>query len=231
MYEKFLLMLKTARTGREHEVLSKNVSRETFSLLQRYVEILFRWNKTFNLISRKYIDPIIFFEEQILECINLFALIRWQHGSKYTKIYDVGSGAGLPGIILSILGMRGVLLIDQKEKKVEFQNYIIRELGLKDVIAINENIKQLHIPCANNKNIVVSKAVAGCDWVVGANPSFSDLNSVIYLMKTADQAVELCRLDKELFDTKVYSNIFNDKDCVFQIRFIGNAKDKNNSDS
>lgn len=231
MYEKFLLMLEAIKVKKEYEILDKNVSRETFLLLQQYVDILFRWNKKFNLISRKYTDPIVFFEEQILECINLFMLLKARYEGNYTRIYDIGSGAGLPGIVLSIFGMHKITLIDKKEKKVEFQNYIIRELGLKNIEAINKDIKQIHISCTNNKNIVVSKAVANCKWIVDANKGFSDLNSVIYLMKNADQAVELSELDKKLFNTKVYSNVFNNKDSVFQIQFIGNAESKNNSNS
>lgn len=231
MYEKFLLMIKSVKVKSVCEFSNRNVSHETFLLLQRYVEILFRWNKKINLISRKYTDPIIFFEEQILECLNLFALLQAQHGNEYTRIYDIGSGAGLPGIVLSIFGMGKITLIDKKEKKVAFQNYIINELGLEDIVAINKDIKQIHIPCTNNKNIVVSKAVADCKWIVNANKSFSDLNSVIYLMKNTHQAGELSQLDKKLFNTEVHNNIFNDRDSVFQIQFIGNAASKNNSNS
>ena len=74
-----------------------NVSRETFSQLKTYHDLLIKWQKRLNLISPKTIDNI--WERHILDCAQLYSFLP----NRPCRILDVGSGAGLPGIIVSIL--------------------------------------------------------------------------------------------------------------------------------
>lgn len=235
MYQDFLDLVEhshlTNTENTSHKFISRYVSRETFLKIERYIEILFNWNQAFNLISRKY-NQKTFIEQQILPCINLFLLLnninrerpnkggvnKESANEGFTKIYDIGSGAGLPGIILSILGMRNLILVERSSKRSEFQRYAIRELELESISTLNIDVKNLHITCENEKIAIVSKAVASCDWIITSNSSFSNINTTIYLMKSAMQKQELRSVDKELFSTKIHDNIFDSKDCVFEIR-------------
>lgn len=220
MYQDFLDLVKRSNlpnTADEPlEFISKNVPRETFAKIEQYVDILFKWNKTFNLISRKY-DQKNFIEQQILPCVNLFILLNNMQ-DKFTKIYDVGSGAGLPGIVLSILGIKNLILVERSSKRSEFQRYVIRQLELENISTLNLDVKNLHMTCEDERIAVVSKAVASCDWIVTSNKGFSNINTTIYLMKSVMQIQELESLDKELFSTKIYDNVFDSKDCVFEIK-------------
>ncbi len=97
-----------------------NVSRETFNLLTQYVELLLRWNKNINLIGKE----VDVWNRHIVDSAQLSSFLEPQD-----KIIDVGSGAGLPGLILSIMGF-DVTLIDSDSRKIAFINYIIATLKL-----------------------------------------------------------------------------------------------------
>lgn len=212
MYNDFVKLVENSSV----KFAGKNVSRETFFKIEQYMHILFKWNKAFNLVSRKY-NKLSFLKEQVLPCINLFFTMQSQN-IEYNCIYDIGSGAGIPGIILAILGMKNIALVERKQKKVEFQNHAIRELNLNNITATCTDIKNLHITCDNKKIAVVSKAVASCEWIVSAHANFSNKNTTIYLMKSIMQKPELEDLNKKLFKTEIHNSIFNSNDCVFVIR-------------
>ena len=81
-----------------YQILDKfNVSRETYYILDEFRELVIHKNKEINLVSVKTVDNFI--ERHIVDCAQAIDFIN-----KNNKICtDIGSGAGLPGIVLSIL--------------------------------------------------------------------------------------------------------------------------------
>ena len=91
-----------------------NVSRETLSQLITYHDLLIKWQKRLNLISPKTIDNI--WERHILDCAQLYSFLP----NRPCCILDVGSGSGLPGIIVSILTSQNVHLVESDQRKCAF---------------------------------------------------------------------------------------------------------------
>ena len=89
-----------------------NVSRETEAKLEVYVKLLEKWQQRINLVSSKTLPYI--WQRHILDCAQLTAYLP----TKLGRIMDVGSGAGLPGIILAILTEFEVHLVESDTKKV-----------------------------------------------------------------------------------------------------------------
>ena len=75
-----------------------NVSRETNKKIIEYIEILKKWNKSINLISKNSEENI--WERHVLDSAQIWPLLGRE---KFNKWVDLGSGAGFPGVILSIL--------------------------------------------------------------------------------------------------------------------------------
>ncbi len=106
-----------------------NVSRETYYLLEYYQKLLLGKNKEINLISRKDVDNL--FERHILDCAQIIDFIDL---NKKTCT-DLGSGAGLPGIVLSIL-LKGkniklkMNLYEKSHLKSNFLRSVVQELKL-----------------------------------------------------------------------------------------------------
>lgn len=99
--------------------LGQNVSRETFLALRVYQEELLKWQKAINLISKTTIEDI-----EGRHFLDSAQLLKFIPVSTQTVV-DVGSGAGFPGLVLSLLQESPVTLIESDQRKATFLNHII----------------------------------------------------------------------------------------------------------
>ena len=98
--------------------------------LLRYIELLVKWNRAYNLTSVR--DPSDMISRHLLDSLVISPYLSGQH------ILDVGTGAGLPGIPLSILfPSRSFTLLDSNGKKTRFLMNVKLELGLSNVAIQN----------------------------------------------------------------------------------------------
>ena len=110
---------------------------DCLSIFADYVSILIYWNKKINLTA--ITDPFEIAVKHILDSIAPYHLVN-----NASSMLDVGSGAGLPGIPLKIsIPSVKTTLIDSSRKKVNFQKYVIRKLGLKDISAFHARVDKL----------------------------------------------------------------------------------------
>lgn len=132
-----------------------NVSRETVGRLHDYVALLEKWNKRINLVGRRSANEVwqrhIEDSAQILKYVPL-PVERW---------LDLGSGGGLPGLVVAIIGaaagqVQQVTLVESDARKAVFLAEVSRILGLNTVI-LNERIES--IP-AQNANVISARALA-----------------------------------------------------------------------
>lgn len=92
-----------------------------------YLNLLKKWNKVYNLISRKESDNLV--ARHLLDSLSVLPYIS---GS---RVIDVGSGAGLPGIPLAIACPQlHFTLLDCNSKKARFRRQVMIELGLQNVV-------------------------------------------------------------------------------------------------
>ena len=112
------------------ETYKLDVSRETFDDLERYVTLLKKWTKRINLISAATI-PVIW-DRHVRDSVQVYRSISNSDGIWL----DVGSGGGLPGIVLAIIrkheapGVKTVL-IESDLRKATFLRAVSRELDLR----------------------------------------------------------------------------------------------------
>ena len=113
-----------------------NVSRETMDKFDKYLNWLKNWQKKLNLVGSSTLnDP---WRRHILDSGQITKYIK----DKNEPIIDVGSGAGLPGVILSIMGHKNIVMVESDYKKTVF---IIEALRVCDTKAkvLNERIEKL----------------------------------------------------------------------------------------
>jgi 16S rRNA (guanine527-N7)-methyltransferase len=91
--------------------------------LRLYLGLLEKWQKRFNLVGPRTLqDP---WRRHFLDSAQLVPFVAKAGG----PLLDMGTGAGFPGLVLSILGVTDVHLIDSDANKVEFLRQVIRETG------------------------------------------------------------------------------------------------------
>ena len=115
------------------------VSRETIGSLVKYEEMLIKWNKSLNLIAESTVKNI-----WIRHFLDSFQVIDFVDENQKTLV-DLGSGAGFPGLVLSIAAKEKkiplkIKLIEKSKRKTIFLKEIITKLKLNADV-VNENIE------------------------------------------------------------------------------------------
>ncbi|MEQ8558028.1 MAG: 16S rRNA (guanine(527)-N(7))-methyltransferase RsmG [Henriciella sp.] len=128
------------------------VSRETQLRLERYVSMLGEWRQRMNLIGPREMDQI--WARHVYDSAQLLPLMG--HGS---RIVDIGSGAGFPGIVLACEAVGGdgdVSMVESVGKKCAFLSAVISELGLP-ARAINKRIEAVN---GERADFITARALA-----------------------------------------------------------------------
>lgn len=128
--------------------------------LLAYLDLISRWNKVYNLTAVR--DPQEMLVQHVLDSVAvvqpLTAALSRQQGPSSQRVLDVGSGAGLPGVVIAILCPElSVVCVDAVAKKARFIQQVATELGLRGLHAEHTRIEDLAVPPFG---VVTSRAFA-----------------------------------------------------------------------
>ncbi|SFV86844.1 rRNA small subunit 7-methylguanosine (m7G) methyltransferase GidB [hydrothermal vent metagenome] len=99
-----------------------------------YLELIIKWNKTYNLSAIRNIEEGV--KKHLLDSLSIVSFID------ETPLLDVGSGAGLPGIVIGIMKPETpVSVLDTVGKKCRFMQFAKTQLGLKNLSVVNERVE------------------------------------------------------------------------------------------
>ena len=166
----------------------KNYTLEAFNLnssqnlkIQEFLSLLKNYNTKVNLVGKSTLmDPV---NSHILDSIQISRYIK----NRKLKVIDLGTGAGIPGIVLYIYGYFNMFLIDSNIKKITFLKKVAKDLNLSFNIIYSriENFK-------NNKfDIIISRALAKLDKLLFYSSFLSHKNTKLIFLKgmKADQEI------------------------------------------
>lgn len=163
-----------------------NVSRETYNKLKTYQHLLEEWQAKFNLVSNNTLDTA--WERHFLDSVQLFKYIP-----KDAQImYDFGSGAGFPGMVLAIMAHEKtpylkINLIEATSKKTLYLNEVKNHLGV-DVTIINDRIEKI-VP--QRADVITSRALASLEELFNYVYKFCSRKTVCIFPKGKKYAEEI----------------------------------------
>jgi 16S rRNA (guanine527-N7)-methyltransferase len=156
--------------------LALQVSPAQVTALQRYLDLLQRWNSTYNLTAVRERDAMR--TQHLADCLALVpALLR----AAPRRVLDVGSGGGLPGVIIAIF-MPGtdVTCVDAVAKKMAFVRQVAGELQLPNLHAVHSRVETLRAPAFD---LITSRAFASLADFVGLTAAHLAIGGVWVAMK------------------------------------------------
>lgn len=182
---------------------------DQFNKLQELYE---DWNLKINVVSRKDIDEL--YLRHVLHSLGIAKVMQFKSGS---KVMDVGTGGGFPGIPLAILFPEVQFhLVDSIGKKIKVVNEVVEGLGLQNVKTTHGRVEEVK----DTYDFIVSRAVAQMETFVGwtkgkiSKKQNHDLKNGILYLKGGDLTEELEKytsakiydlpdfFDEEFFETK-----------------------------
>ena len=124
----------------------------------KYYELLVEWNSFMNLTAITEFDDV--FKKHFIDSISL---IKAYDVNKKISVIDVGTGAGFPGLALKIAyPQMKITLLDSLNKRIQFLNEVINQLGLKDIDTVHGRAEDFAKPgkLREKYDLCVSRAVA-----------------------------------------------------------------------
>ena len=178
-------------------------------------ELYAEWNEKINVISRKDMESL--YEKHILHSLGIAKILSFE---PTTKILDIGTGGGFPGIPLAILfPQANFTLIDSIGKKITVVKEVSAGIGLENVSAIHGRAEDLQ----EKFHFVVSRAVTQMptflSWLRGKfeKEQFNTMQNGVLYLKGGDLTEELAGLKTTIFPLENYfeSVFFETKKVVY----------------
>lgn len=191
--------------------------------LLRYITQIEKWNSKINLVSSS--STLDIWRRHILDCAQLINYI-----SRDDIVYDLGSGAGLPGIVISILGIRKTFLIESDQRKAAF----LKTASIcsdNEIIILNDRIENIDFKSIPKPNKIVSRALASTEKILEYSDLICHSSCPILLLKGKNFEKELEEAEKNWhFDLSIHKSKTNSDSAILEISNV-RKKNENHSNS
>lgn len=165
-------------------------------LLLDYLGLLQKWNKVYNLTAVR--DPAEMMTHHLLDSLAAIQPLLQQVGDRPSKVLDVGSGGGLPGVVIAIACPQvDVTCVDTVAKKAAFIQQAAATLKLPNLRGLHARVESLNALSGQGYDVVCSRAFASLVDFTNWSRSALNAGGVWMAMKGKHPADELATLRAE----------------------------------
>ena len=195
-----------------------NVSRETCIDLEKYIDLIIQENNVINLISKTNVNREYILKRHIIDSMQIIDFIDFNQ----KKIIDLGSGSGLPGIILSIISKNNgskikTAMYEKSFHKANFLKQVSSNLNLNTEV-LKENIFD-HTD--NDKAIITSRAFKPLPVVLELlNTNFKNFRNLIIFMGKTGNEILTETLKKWKLDYETKKSITSNDSFILNIKGV-----------
>ena len=181
-----------------------NDPKNVFKMLMEYKKILLNENHKMNLIGKSTIDD--FDQRHIIDCIQIIKHMP----DRKKQVMDIGTGAGLPGVLLSILGYQNLHLVEKSPKKSAFLETCKAHLGLNYRI----HTKPIAEISGVNIDYITARAFAPIEKIITATKKIIHTKTIYILLKGKSYLSELNLINPQKYSWKNYPSITSEESKI-----------------
>ena len=214
---------------KELQIMGIEINNEQLDQLEKYYKLLIEYNKVMNLTGITEIKEV--YLKHFYDSLTLNKSVNLKD---IENLCDIGSGAGFPGLVIKILFPKiNIVLVDSLNKRVEFLNTVIKELELKNIIAVHERAEIFARNNISKFDLVTARAVSKLNIILELGIPMVKENGFFIAMK-ANVDEELRNIDEitnklncKLVDLKKFKLPFeNSTRTLIKIKKIGKTENK-----
>jgi 16S rRNA (guanine527-N7)-methyltransferase len=156
-----------------------------------YLKLLVKWNDKINLTAEK--DPDSILKRHIFDSLHYSRVIK-----PSSRVMDIGSGAGFPGIPLKIIFPElNLVMVESQRKRCSFIETVARELGLDRTLVINDRSEDISPQYEKQFDAVIFRAVSGLQDCIAMGERFLNNEGTLIIKKPLDASHD--QLESSLF--------------------------------
>lgn len=207
------------------DVLNLEIENSQQEKLDKYLEILLFWQKSINLISNDTINDVKL--RHFYDSLQLLKHLRnIEEENNYVNqpinIFDLGSGAGFPGLVLAVVDPKNkYYLIESNSKKASFLLEIIRSLSLENVVVLNKRIEDLY-NSEIKANVITSRGLTKLNGLVESSIKLGSNDVTCLFLKGKNYQEEINDLlsinKKNNFDISTFESLTNKDSRIIIIK-------------
>ena len=183
-------------------------SSDVFAKLLEYKKLLLDANQHMNLIGKSTIDD--FDQRHFLDCVQIHG-----HMPEKNKLtVDLGTGAGLPGVLLSIIGYKNLHLVEKSPKKTAFLESCKLRLGL-DFTIHNRSLVEVSL---SNAQYIVARAFAPISKILNLTKQMVTNQTQYVLLKGKSYLEELKLVNNKSFSWEDFPSITSDESRIIVLQ-------------
>lgn len=185
-----------------------NVSRETLEKYKVYFDLLIQWNKAIPLVQEKTIDD--FYVRHIIDSLQIYSFLS----NKDAIIADIGTGAGFPGMVLSMFGCSNITLVESNRKKISFLGEVARQTNTS-VRLLNERAENI----TSIYEVVLSRACSSLSNLLSLMKNVSRETSAGIFHKGENHLMEIKEAEQLWkFDYSLYPSVTDSKSKIIIVK-------------